>query len=168
VLLIDADMRRGSVHHLLEVSRGPGLSEVLRGMVRFGQVVRGVAIEGQTMHYLTTGGAVRNPAGLLDSEAMAALLRECREAYDIVLIDSPPANVVTDAALLSRLSDGVLVVVRVGETETAALASAMEQLRHVRAPLVGIVLNDIDFKREASYDGDYRYYTYDQYTTAAK
>jgi tyrosine-protein kinase Etk/Wzc len=166
VLLVDADLRRGSVHRLFDVARGPGLTEVLRGTARFADVLRAAAIEGQTMHYLTTGEPVRNPAAFLESAAMRGLLDECRRGYDTVLLDSPPTNVVTDAAILAAASDGVVMVVRAGVTESAALASAMEQLRQVQAPLLGVLLNDIDFKRDASYDGAYRYYSYDQYSTS--
>jgi Mrp family chromosome partitioning ATPase len=77
--------------------------------------------------------------------------------YDTIIIDSPPINVVTDAALIGAHADGVVVVVRSGVTAVQALMFAMEQLRHVRAPVLGAVLNDIDFHRDAAYDGAYRF-----------
>jgi Mrp family chromosome partitioning ATPase len=73
-------------------------------------------------------------------------------------------NIVTDAAVLGSTVDGVLVVARAGTTDRAALAYAVQQLRHVRAPILGVVLNDIDFRRDASYDGAYRYYDAKHYS----
>jgi polysaccharide biosynthesis transport protein len=86
--------------------------------------------------------------------------------YDRIIIDSPPINIVTDAALLSTYADGVLVIARSGVTATQALSFAMEQLRHVRAPVLGAVLNDVDFARDGAYDGNYRFQGYrDKYYT---
>jgi Mrp family chromosome partitioning ATPase len=75
-------------------------------------------------------------------------------------------NILTDAALIGVHADGVLLVVRAGATEIAAVHYAMEQLRHVRAPALGVVLNDVDIKRYAAYDGAYRYASYESYITA--
>ncbi len=166
VLLIDADLRRGALHTAFEAPREPGLTEVLRASVTFARACRSIEIDGNTMHYLTAGGAVSSPTALLDSEVMRALLARFREDYDVVIIDSPPANIVTDAAVLGAMADGVILVARVGVTEAAALGSAIGQLRHVRAPLLGVVLNDIDFKRDAAYDASYRYYNYGQYVSS--
>jgi capsular exopolysaccharide synthesis family protein len=166
VLLVDADLRRGEIHTAFEAPREPGLTEVLRASVPFARACRGIEIEGHPMHYLTTGTAVSNPTTLLDSEALRELLARFREEYDIVVIDSPPTNIVTDAAVLGAMADGVILVARVGVTEAAALGSAIDQLRHVRAPLLGVVLNDIDFKRDIAYDATYRYYNYSQYVSS--
>ena len=82
-------------------------------------------------------------------------------------LDTPPVNILTDAALLGANADGVVVVVRGGSTEAAALQYAMEQLNHVRAPTLGVVLNDIDLKAYAAYDGAYKYYAYGAYAEPA-
>jgi Mrp family chromosome partitioning ATPase len=88
---------------------------------------------------------------------MRTLMERLKGHYDTIIIDSPPINVVTDAALIGAHADGVVVVVRSGVTAVQALMFAMEQLRHVRAPVLGAVLNDIDFHRDAAYDGAYRF-----------
>jgi Mrp family chromosome partitioning ATPase len=86
--------------------------------------------------------------------------------YDTVILDSPPINIVTDASLLAAHADGVLVVARSGVTAAQALSFAMEQLRHVRAPVLGAVLNDIDYSRDVAYDGSYKFQGYrDRYYT---
>ncbi len=110
-----------------------------------------------SLHYLTTGALPHNPASLIDSPAMRTLMDRVKQHYDTIILDSPPINVVTDAALLGSHADGVVVVVRSGVTAVQALMFAMEQLRHVRAPVLGAVLNDIDFHRDAAYDGAYRF-----------
>jgi capsular exopolysaccharide synthesis family protein len=166
VLLIDADLRRGEVHTALEAPREPGLTEVLRGSIPLARVCRSIEIEGHPMHYLTTGAAVSSPTALLDSDAMRGLLDHFRSEYDIIVVDSPPTNIVTDAAVLGAMADGVILVARVGVTEAGALATAISQLRHVRASVIGVVLNDIDFKRDAAYDASYRYYNYGQYVSS--
>jgi Mrp family chromosome partitioning ATPase len=89
---------------------------------------------------------------------MQALLAQVREQYDLVIVDTPPVNIITDAAILAAKADGVILVARVGVTEAHALSYAVEQLRNVRAPLLGVVLNDIDLQRDAAYDTTYKYF----------
>jgi polysaccharide biosynthesis transport protein len=164
VLLIDADMRRGVMHTVFETSRDPGLADVLSGRETFARAHGMVTVgRGQVMHYLTAGKADTNPTGLIGSADMVGLLQRLRADYDAIVVDSPPVNLVTDAALLSAHADGVILVARAGVTEPGALNCALEQLRHVGAPVLGMVLNDVDPKRDASYGGSYRYHDYAQY-----
>jgi capsular exopolysaccharide synthesis family protein len=167
VLLIDADLRRGIINRVFGTSRTPGLSDVIAGTTPLEAAVRGVSLgRGGELHYLPTGSLPAQPAALLDSPAMQELLARLPSYYDRIVIDSPPINIVTDAALLSQHADGVLVIARSGVTATQALSFAMEQLRHVRAPVLGAVLNDVDFARDAAYDGNYRFQGYrDKYYT---
>jgi capsular exopolysaccharide synthesis family protein len=159
VVLIDGDLRRGIVNRIFGAQREPGLSNVLDGSTPLEGALRRVDLgRVGSLHYITTGTLPHNPAAVLGSKAMGELLLRLREHYDTVIIDSPPINVVTDAALLGQYADGVVVVVRSGVTAVQALTFAMEQLRHVRAPVLGAVLNDIDFHRDAAYDGAYRFY----------
>jgi len=159
VLLIDGDLRRGVINRIFGANREPGLTNVLDGSTPLESALRRVDL-GRigSLHYLTTGTLPHNPATLLDSEEMDALLSRLKQHYDTIIIDSPPINVVTDAAILGAHADGVVVVVRSGVTAVQALTFAMEQLRHVRAPVLGAVLNDIDFDRDVAYDGAYRFY----------
>ena len=161
VLLVDADLRRGAVSAVLGLNRAPGLTTVLTNGVDFRTVVQRVDLHGNAqLHVLTTGTLPENPAILLASAAAQRALQAFREDYDIIVIDSPPANAAGDAAVLGANSDGVLVVARAGVTATQALAFTMEQLHAVRAPVLGGVLNDIDFDRDITYDGTYRYSGY--------
>ncbi|HUP21052.1 MAG TPA: hypothetical protein VM778_14030, partial [Gemmatimonadota bacterium] len=90
------------------------------------------------------------------------------ERYDAVIVDTPPLTLVTDAAVLATHADTVLFVARANHTEEGAIRFAIEQLRNVRAPLHGAVLNDVDFKRDLRYGGyDYVGYSY-AYTSDAQ
>jgi Mrp family chromosome partitioning ATPase len=95
---------------------------------------------------------------------MGMLLEHFKEAYDLIIIDTPPVNILTDAALLGRQVDGVVLVVRAGVTDAAALGYAVGQLDHVQAPTLGVVLNDIALKRNGTYDGTYHYASYASYS----
>ncbi len=168
VLLIDADLRRGMVHSVFDVPRGPGLADVIRGTVSFVHACRQVQVDqGGTLHYLTSGTLPANPSAMLASTELREFLEHVRLEYETIIIDSPPVNMMTDAAILGSSTDGVVLVARAGITHSAALGYAMEQLSHVRARVLGVVLNDIDFRRDATYDAAYRYYDYGQYTVKA-
>ena len=168
VLLIDSDLRRGTVHSVFDMPREPGLSEVVRGVVPFDHACRQVQVDqGGILHYLTSGSLPLNPSAMLASAELRQLLEELRGKYDTIILDSPPVNMMTDAAILAAAADGVVIVARAGMTHSVALGYAMEQLTHVRARVLGVVLNDIDFRRDATYDAAYRYYDYGQYVAEA-
>ena len=161
-------MSAGVVHTLLGMTQTPGLTEVLAGTATLEQARRPVMVgERLALHVLPTGRLPVSPLGMLESPEMRDFLTRVREEYDLVILDAPPVNILTDAAILGANADAVLVVVRAGVTDTPALAYAVEQLNHVGAPVVGVVLNDIDFKKDIRYDAAYRYYDYDSYTSTA-
>jgi capsular exopolysaccharide synthesis family protein len=168
-LLIDADLRRGVVHTVLGADRTPGLSDMLSRSLLPQEAVRSIKVggDGGVLHFLTTGSIPPNPSALLESEDFRTLLNHFRDQYDTVVIDSPPANIISDASVLGRLADGVLLVARSGVTESAALSSAVEQLTRVGVTVTGVVLNDIDFKKESGYDSSYRSYEANRYLSAA-
>lgn len=155
VLLIDADLRRGVAHSVFGTERDPGLSNVLIANEELDQAIREIPLEsGEPLRFMSTGTPAPNPAELLGSERMRRLLEGLEQHYDMIILDAPPLNLVTDAALLGTNADGVVVVARAGRTESAGLAYAVEQLRSVRAPVLGTVLNDVDFEGRAKYYGN--------------
>lgn len=160
-LLVDADMRRGVLHEVLRVPREPGLSNLLVGGADLATAIQTVAPgDGVAFSFLAAGTPPPNPAELIASERMSALLEQLAE-FDAVILDAPPMNLVTDAALLGTRADGVIVVARSGVTDRGALAYAMQQLAAVRAPVLGAVLNDVDERKEryyGSYGGASGYY----------
>ncbi len=155
VLLIEGDLRRPRVADYLELERGVGLSNVLIGRATFADVVQDWGPHG--LQVLTGGVTPPNPSELLGSPAMAQLLAQFHQDYDLVIIDTPPLGPVTDAAVLGAQADGVLVVFRYGKTKRAQLARTMHALDVVGARKLGAVMNMKPIKRsERAYYGRYQ------------
>jgi capsular exopolysaccharide synthesis family protein len=150
VLLIDADLRRASMHRLLNVGREPGLANVLRGEASLTECAVSPA---KNLSILTAGAGVRNPLALLTSEAFFELRARACETYEVVLIDSPPVLPVIDGRLLRRVADMVVFVVRARATPPANVVRSLQELGNVS----GVILNDVS---PASF---LRYYHYDAY-----
>jgi tyrosine-protein kinase Etk/Wzc len=166
VLVVDCDLRRGIIHKIFgEKSPKPGLTNVLLKESALKDAVRTVSIgQGQSLHILPTGTLPPNPSELLGSKHMRALMLELRKHFDMILLDSPPLNLVTDAAVLGAEADGAIVIARAGATERSALRYAMDQLRAVRAHVSGTVLNDLDYSGRGRYYGSgYGYGYYHRY-----
>jgi capsular exopolysaccharide synthesis family protein len=164
VLLVDADLRRGVLNSVFGTPREPGLTNVLLGRLSSREAIRSVNLgESGSVDFLSTGTLPPNPAELLGSKRMGELLEGLEEDYDLVIIDSAPLTVVTDAAVLGTNADGVILVARASHTDRGAIAYAVEQLRAVRAPVLGCVLNDVDSRRDGRYRSSYgRYGHYHQ------
>ena len=159
-LLIDADLRKPGVGRLLNLtdSKYAGLSSYLAGVssldlvtVPHPQIPNLVAIP--------TGPLPPNPADLLSSHKLAEALRLLRKDYKFIVIDSPPIMAATDAVILSVQADGVLLVVRSGETPKEAFTRARDLLTSVKCCLLGVVLNAVD-SSAPDYYYSYRYYPY--------
>ena len=167
VLLVDADLRRGVIHQMFGGPAEPGLTNVLKGDLELEDAVRTVEVPGgKTLQYLPTGTLPPNPSELLGSGQMASLVEALRGRNKVVLFDSPPLNLVTDAAVLGTLADGVILVARAGITLQGALGFARGQLGAVGAPLAGVVLNDVDASGRGRYYGD-DYGNYQRYYKTA-
>jgi len=152
VVLIDADLRRPSMHSQLGLKRNErGLVEVITGQCSLEEVAVRDVIKRVT--FIPSGKIPPNPAELLGSLEMAAIIDELAKAFDFVLIDSPPLLPVTDSVILSRYVDGVVLVVRGGSTPRNVIADAKGRLQAVGARILGVVLNDVDIT-----GGDYYYY----------
>lgn len=144
VLLIDADLRRPSVAGLLGMEGSVGLTTVLIGEVEAADVVQRWGAG--SLDVLPAGQIPPNPSELLDSPAMATLLRDLRSHYDVILLDSAPLLPVTDGAVLSRMTDGALVVVGCRTVRRQQLADALTSLDTVDARVLGLVLNQVSAK----------------------
>jgi len=156
VLLIDADMRRPSVAKVLGLDNThPGLSMLVLGMVKLAECV--YKIEGSTLDVLTAGSIPPNPLELLLSEKFKELLAELGEAYDIIIIDSPPVQLVSDAVILSSMATGVVFVLKADDTPFQLARRAIQTLQRGGASLFGVVLNRANFKNEEYYGGYGRY-----------
>lgn len=163
VLLIDADLRRPSVHRHLSLSKKgredmPGLSHYLTGNAALADTIVPSGLV-PNLDLMLAGSIPPNPAELCSSETMRKLLHELREEYTHVVLDSPPLLSVTDSTILSVQTDGVLLVSRSGFSTRDSLRRAKKLLEHVNARLLGVVLNDLNL----AVDGYYYYYYYGYY-----
>lgn len=143
VLLVDADMRRPSVHRVFGINSKVGLSTLLAGSSSFEESIL-TSSEVPNLTLLPAGPLPPQPAELLHSDAMKRLLAQFREQYDHIVIDSPPALSVTDAVLLSVQADTVVLVIRAASTRKAALRRACDLLEQVNAHVMGFVMNGVD------------------------
>jgi len=159
-LLMDSDMRKPGVRRALNlnIAKDAGLSSYLAGVCSLDDVsVPHPAISNLTA--LTTGPVPPSPADLLSSHRMREGIAELRRRYKFIVIDSPPIMAATDAVILSALTDGVLLVVRSGETPKEAFTRARDLLAAVKCRLLGVVLNAVD-SSAPDYYYSYRYYPY--------
>jgi capsular exopolysaccharide synthesis family protein len=155
VLLIDGDLRRGTLHRLLGAQQAPGLSDVLRGTHRPDAVLQELELDGgvaPALHLIAAGSAARSPAELLGSEAMRGLLAEVRGQYDRIVIDSPALQSAADGMVIAGLADSVLLVLRAGTTDRGVAQQAATRLRRMHVPVGGIILNDLSSTDGAGYD----------------
>lgn len=164
VVVIDADLRNGRCHTLLGSHNRCGLSQVLTGSLTLEESVQETLVAG--LSFLSRGTIVPNPADLLGSQKMREVVGNLRERFDFVLMDSPPAIAVSDAAALSRLCDGVLLVLHGQKTTEETACRVVERLEAVHARILGVVLNGVDI-RDPAY-ADYRSYYASSYATVQK
>ena len=156
VLLIDADLRRAVLDKTFSIPRTPGLTDVIVGVAPFDAGVHATSVE--NLFVMGSGQLPPNPSELLGSQRMREVLAEARERFEVVLFDSPPLLAVTDAAVLSTIVDGTILVVRTGATTRQAVRRATSLLRVVHSRVLGAVLNDIDSKAGSYYGSAYGYY----------
>jgi capsular exopolysaccharide synthesis family protein len=163
-ILVEADMRRPTVAKRLGLGRTLGLSELLSRDIGLEDAVQRVKIAGRDdeadgayLHVLTAGDIPPNPAELVESRAMADLIVQLTERYGLVIVDSPPAGSVSDAMHVMRLVDGVVVVSRVGKNTRDMAHHLRDQLRKLKAPVLGIVANGVS-SGDRGYSGYYGYY----------
>jgi polysaccharide biosynthesis transport protein len=179
VAIVDADMRRPMQHKIFGLVNDHGLSDAIiatgadlsvynhelsanklamreANASRLDLSVGRQPIEMGTLHIVTTGPCPPNPADLIASNRMKALIGELQKQADVVLFDTPPVMLVTDAIVLSRLVDGVLVLIDAGHTKRSAARKAIEKLHQVDANLLGVVLNRVSRRGDSYYS--YSYY----------
>jgi len=157
VLLVDADMRHPSQHHLWELTNSVGLSNVIVGEAEFKTAVREVM---PRLDVLTAGVIPPNPVALLDSKRMASLIDTFLKSYDAVLIDTPPLAGIADAPILGKMVDGILLVVRPGVVDSASAKAAKDFITRSGQNVLGLVANGVIIKNEPD---SYFYYTKEEY-----
>jgi capsular exopolysaccharide synthesis family protein len=158
-LLVDADLRRGFLHKILEAEQQPGLTHLLAGQSNLDDAIQAVKVTDadQPLHFLSSGAFPPHPAELLGSDRMKDLVAQMRTRYEVVVFDAPPLNLVTDAAILGTIADATILVARAGVTDRRDLHHAAQQLRQLHAPLAGLVLNAFDVAKHGGYGYGYGY-----------
>ncbi|AGX43813.1 CpsD/CapB family tyrosine-protein kinase [Clostridium saccharobutylicum] len=149
VIIIDCDLRQPSIHKKFNVSNLLGISQVL---------IQEETLENAIQHYksnldiLTSGKIPPNPSEIINSTAMNNLLEELKNKYDILIIDSPPLDVVTDGQILSTKVDGTILVLKAGQSKIQSVKEAKNLLNKVGANIIGLVINQVkESKKKYSY-----------------
>lgn len=166
VLLIDADLRRPSVVSALGLDpKMPGLTNLLSGSATFAECLQ--RVEGTSLYAIATGPVPVNPLELILSNRFELLIKALAATCDVLVIDSPPVHLVSDALVLSKMVTGVMFVVKADSTPYPLARRCIRALEEVEAKLFGITLNQLDFKKAERYYGAYTgsYYKYDGYSS---
>jgi len=157
---VDTDLRRPVLHHIFDIPNEFGLSDgILHTNPGVLEHLRPTQVE--NLWVLPSGTPPPNPAEMLGSKRMGEIIEELSAHADLVLFDTPPTLLVTDAAVLANRVDGVLLVNDAGTTRRAMSQRAAEELRRVHAPLLGLVMNRLSTRRGSYYY--YQYYNYKYY-----
>lgn len=152
VLLVEADMRLPTAARRLELKNGPGLSNLLAGLCSSQDAVQDSGIQ-EKLKVIVSGDIPPNPSELLGTDRMRRTLEELSEQFDFILLDLPPVTAVSDALVVSKLTNGMIMVVRESYVKRSSLADAMRQLQYADAKVLGFVMTHSDAGRKG---GRYR------------
>lgn len=158
VLLVDADLHRGKLHKIFGLKGETGLGDVLEGRSGWMGVVQKTSVDG--LDFVATGIFPENPAEAIMRPALRQFLEDAGEAYDLVIVDAPPALAVSETAVMASLADAYLVVVLCGRTSRKLVRITMQQLNSRGGNLLGVLLNNLDMSRMGNYNAYNYYYTY--------
>ena len=158
VILVDADLRHPTLHKTFDLALEPGLTEALLAVEDRPRAIRQTSVE--RMRIVSVGSRAPDSTELLASQTFKRFIAELREQADVVILDSPPVLAVSDAAVLSTLVDGVVLVMDSGKTRIPAAVQAAERIASVGGVILGVVLNRV----KARGGGYYYYYYYHDYT----
>jgi capsular exopolysaccharide synthesis family protein len=162
VLLIDADIRRPSLSRALKLKEAhPGLTNFIAGQQDLNRCIQHCPSSG--FDVLCSGSKTDQPLELLSSRQFASMLQQLAQEYERIIIDSAPVEAVSDALLLSKLSDQVVYVAKSHDSSIRLVSSGLEKLRSIDAPLAGILLTQVDLAKLASYGADYEFHGYYDY-----
>ncbi|MEO4053428.1 CpsD/CapB family tyrosine-protein kinase [Solibacillus sp. CAU 1738] len=153
VLIVDADMRKPTLHYTFALFNTVGLSTLLSRQSEFQQAFQETPIVG--LYVLTSGPIPPNPAELLASKTFDVLLREMQNHFDIIIFDAPPLLSVSDAQLLAHKSDGTLLIVHSGVAEKEDVLKAKAILTSSKAKILGVVLNNYKMPKKSKYYYEY-------------
>ena len=165
VLLLNCDLRKPALHKIFNLERNSGIVNILVGEATFDDVINRNVL-GLSLDVLASGPVPPNPSELLMSPAFQQLIDDYRDKYDYIILDAPPSLNISDAAIVGKLSDGIIYVVSAGQTRVDNAAHAVEQLQSLDIPVIGVILNRFSPKGWNAYGyggysyGYYSYYSY--------
>lgn len=148
VLLVDCDMRKPSIHKKFKISNISGTAELLLRKESFEDVAN---FYNENLTIITAGKIPPNPSEMLSSRAMTAFIKEMKNEFKYIILDTPPLQAVTDAQVLSTKADGVLLVVRAGSTKRDAVLNSVDLIKKVKGKVIGMVLNGVENKKNSYY-----------------
>jgi capsular exopolysaccharide synthesis family protein len=165
VLLVEADLRRPTLARTLDIESGPGLAEVISRSISLTEALQWVPVHRRSngsgpivgFDVLVAGAIPPNPAEQMESQSMKKLLTTINGRFDLVIIDTPPVSVVSDAIPMMRQVSGVVVVSRIGKTSRDAAIHLGEELRRLDAPTLGVVANGVPSRGRDHYTYGYGY-----------
>ncbi len=153
-VLVDCDLRRGSVHTLFNIARAPGLSELLKGKIDVDSVLASSAVEGLSI--IPRGHAVSNPSELLDSKEFSALLATLKERFDVVIFDAPPVLNLPDSCIIGKYVDRSFMIVQMEHTQRTDILNAYHTLHKCKVAISGFVLTKVhNYMPKYLYDSYY-------------
>ena len=160
VVLVDADLRRPSIYSLFEKElNSPGLSSLVAGSTPPADCI--FKVEGTELYVVPSGPVPPNPLELLLSKRFEETLHKLHEMFEMVIIDSPPVQLVSDAMVIARNCTGMVYVVKADDTPYQVARNGVKRLKLANANVIGVVLNQMDFERADKYYGEYTgYYKY--------
>ncbi|MEH7475659.1 CpsD/CapB family tyrosine-protein kinase [Priestia megaterium] len=144
VLLVDADLRKPSIHYAFNLSNTQGLTNVLVNRITLKNAISHIDIP--NLSVLTSGPVPPSPSELLSSKKMKLIIEELNQTFDYIIFDTPPVLAVTDPQVLSEQCDAILMVVKSGETPKEAALKAKALLQKSKTPILGMILNNMRFK----------------------
>lgn len=156
-LLVDADLRRPSIHKFFGLKRAIGLAEIITEKLNAADTIKKTPVE--TLHILTAGRSVLHPAEVFNADVIGNVISEMKFYYDFIVVDSPPVLPVSDPMLLASQVDGLMLVVKAGATQKEVVERAIGILDIAKHRMLGVILNNLN--NSLPYQYDYRYYGYD-------
>ncbi|MGE5627293.1 MAG: CpsD/CapB family tyrosine-protein kinase [Solirubrobacterales bacterium] len=156
-ILIDCDLRRSKLHRIFQISNNKGLSNFLAGQCNEDEIINSTPVD--NLSVIPSGTRPPNPSELLASNKMQSFLEKLKEEYQYIILDTPPVIMVTDAQVLSRYSEGVVLVICADQVDRGAAIRSKELLLKVNARILGVVLNKVKSSGKGYYDrySDYYY-----------
>jgi tyrosine-protein kinase Etk/Wzc len=156
-LLLDCDLRRPRIHAIMGVDKKPGLIDYLFHKAKLEEIIR--KTRKNNLSYITSGSISKNPAEILESGIMNNFLKEIRDLFDVIIIDSAPILAVIDTEILAKLVDGTILVICADKTKNQLMMDAVDIIKRNKVPFLGTVLNNFRYKSGYGYYHKY-YYNY--------